>query len=162
MDRIAQNTRSVVRQFRQVLMALYSGQYDITKISIEPNFDKRIESPGAPVDTGNRILTVKYNILRRKEGGLINPERMDHMEKGAHLGKAREGNKKGDKKIDMVTRAELEEYEEKEKEIKDLEEKLNIWWNSLPMFQKCALRDYYCYASVKDNLSNNSDDNLKD
>lgn len=162
MGRTTQNTRSFVRQFRQVLMGLYSGQYNITKISIEPDLDGRIESPGVPVDMGDRILIVKYNILRRKEGGLINPERMDHMEKGAHLGKAREGNKKGDKKIDMVTRAELEEYEEKEKEIKDLEKKLNTWWNSLPMFQKYALRNYYRYASGKDNLSNSSDDNLKD
>lgn len=56
----------------------------------------------------------------------------------------------------MVTRAELEEYEEKEKEIKDLEGKLNVWWNSLPLFQKYALRNYYRYASGHQNSSNHS------
>lgn len=63
MDKVKQNTRSFVRQFRQVLIGLYSGQYDITKISIEPDFDERIKSPGAPIDTGDRILIVKYNIF---------------------------------------------------------------------------------------------------
>lgn len=59
------NTRSLVRQFRQVLMGLYSGQYDISKISIEPDLDRRFEFPDGPKDTGNRILTVKYNIFQK-------------------------------------------------------------------------------------------------
>ncbi|MBA7563932.1 hypothetical protein ES695_20220 [Candidatus Atribacteria bacterium 1244-E10-H5-B2] len=61
----------------------------------------------------------------------------------------------------MVTRAELEEYEEKEKEIKDLEGKLNVWWNSLPLFQKYALRNYYRYASGHQNSSKNKREEYK-
>lgn len=67
MNKTKQNTRSFVRQFRQVLMGLYIGQYNITKISIEPEFDERIESPGALVDTGDRILTVRYNIFQKEK-----------------------------------------------------------------------------------------------
>ena len=67
MNKPKQNTRSFVRQFRQVLMGLHSGQYNISKISIEPDSDKRIVSPGAPVDTGDRILTVKYNIFQKEK-----------------------------------------------------------------------------------------------
>ena len=70
-------------------MGLYSGQYNITKISIEPDLDGRIESPGVPVDIGDRILTVKYNIFKRGDSRPINPERMDYMEKGASIGKPR-------------------------------------------------------------------------
>ena len=89
MDRTTQNTRSFVKQFRQVLMGLYSGQYNITKISIEPDFDERIDASGAPVDTGDRILTVKYNIFKKRDSRPINPERMDYMEKGASVGRPR-------------------------------------------------------------------------
>ena len=65
MNKTKQNTRSFVRQFRQVLMGLYNGQYKITKISFGPEFDKRIMHPGAPVDIGDRKLTVKYNIFQK-------------------------------------------------------------------------------------------------
>ena len=61
------NTRSLVRQFRQVLMELYRGQYDISKISIEPDLDRRFEFPDGPKDIGDRILTVKYNIFKKAE-----------------------------------------------------------------------------------------------
>ena len=70
-------------------MGLYSGKFDIIKISIEPDFDERIESSGAPIDTGDRILTVKYNIFKRRNSRPINPERMDYMEKGASIGRPR-------------------------------------------------------------------------
>lgn len=83
------NTRSVVRQFRQVLMGLYRGHYNISKISIEPDFDERIMSLGAPMNTGDRILTVKYNIFKKRDSRPINPERMDYMEKGASVGRPR-------------------------------------------------------------------------
>ena len=98
MNETKQNTRSLVKQFRQVLMGLYSGQYIITNIFMGPDFDKRIMSPGAPIDIGDRILTVKYNIFKRRKERPINPERMDYMEKGASFGKPREYKKKESKK----------------------------------------------------------------
>lgn len=62
-----QNTESFVKQFRRVLMGLYSGQFHISSIIIKREFDNRIMSPGAPVDIGNRILIVKYNALRKNK-----------------------------------------------------------------------------------------------
>jgi len=48
-------------------MELYRGQYDISKISIEPDLDRRFEFPDGPKDIGDRILTVKYNIFKKAE-----------------------------------------------------------------------------------------------
>jgi len=67
MGKAKQNTKSVVKQFRQVLMGLYTGQYDIISFSVEPEFDERIMSPSVSADTGNRILTIKYNLFKRRE-----------------------------------------------------------------------------------------------
>ncbi len=66
MDKTAEtNTRSVVRQFRELLMKLYYNKYTINKISIDVDYDRRLQFPDGPKDTGDRILTVKYNIFRK-------------------------------------------------------------------------------------------------
>lgn len=77
MNEPLQNTRSFVRQFRQVLMGLYSGQYDIGKISIESDLDRRVEFPEGPRDIEDRILTVKYNIFRKGRNNKKDKDKKD-------------------------------------------------------------------------------------